>query len=187
MSLDEIGKRHGTDKASTYHNYLRLYETYFSKWRGEAINILEIGVQSGASLRAWCEYFPKASVWGVDKDQSAIQNVPVGAHGICGNTNDLSVWNSLTGRAFDIIIDDGDHSAESQEHCFRCGFPLLKAHGIYIIEDIHDNQGRILGRLVPMLSDLNDEWTSGCGNPDLGHSELLFVHFWKSLIMIGKK
>ena len=65
--LRNIGARCGADKIR--FGYLDVYHEYFSKFRDEEINILEIGGYNGASVKMWREYFPKANVIGMDVDQ----------------------------------------------------------------------------------------------------------------------
>ena len=75
-TLDEIAHREKnpelwTDKKShtpgfICHDYLRIYEREFSKWRDSEIHLLEIGVNKGASIKLWLEYFTYASIYGVD-------------------------------------------------------------------------------------------------------------------------
>ena len=72
-TLDEIGLKHGTDKASPHHNYLNFYETFMAPLREQPVCLLEIGVYKGASLATWREYFPYARIVGVDIQPSAKQ------------------------------------------------------------------------------------------------------------------
>ncbi|MFA9421225.1 MAG: hypothetical protein ACERLB_13825, partial [Gammaproteobacteria bacterium] len=54
-----------------WHHYIPIYDRYFSKYRGEKVRFLEIGVQKGGSLRMWRKYFGEdAIVYGIDIDQS---------------------------------------------------------------------------------------------------------------------
>ena len=62
LTLDQIARKHGTDKCSTCHNYCRTYEQYFGPIRAWPVRLLEIGVQTGASIKTWLEYFPHAFV-----------------------------------------------------------------------------------------------------------------------------
>jgi len=45
---------------------LRHYEEWFSPWRGEEINLIEIGIANGSSLHVWQNYFKKARIVGID-------------------------------------------------------------------------------------------------------------------------
>lgn len=70
-SLDSIGLRYGTDKASPSNDFLSFYERYFEPLRGRPIKLLEIGVMDGASLRTWRDYFPNGTIIGVDINPDA--------------------------------------------------------------------------------------------------------------------
>ncbi|HWW20445.1 MAG TPA: DUF4214 domain-containing protein, partial [Steroidobacteraceae bacterium] len=69
--LDVLGILDGVDKASLrgeIHcswDYLRHYAHALRIYRDEAINVIEIGVAAGASLKMWLRYFSRATVVGV--------------------------------------------------------------------------------------------------------------------------
>lgn len=50
-NLDAIGLFHQTDKSSIHHDYLQFYERILHSLRYEPINLIEIGVFRGSSLR----------------------------------------------------------------------------------------------------------------------------------------
>src|SRR6266576_2946332 len=64
--LDWMGIAEGTDKSSLGGDYLRHYEERFGKLRDAELNLIEIGVLDGASLRMWVKFFSKAQIVGVD-------------------------------------------------------------------------------------------------------------------------
>ena len=43
-----------------------VYEEYFSTYRNEKINLLEIGVAHSGSIRLWNDYFKDAQIYGID-------------------------------------------------------------------------------------------------------------------------
>ena len=50
-----------------WHHYIPLYDRYFSRFRGQPIRFLEIGVSEGGSLQLWRQYFgPTATIYGID-------------------------------------------------------------------------------------------------------------------------
>ena len=57
MNLIEIGKKYPSSK--NISGFIQLYEKYFTPLRDSKINILEIGVDNGDSLRIWREFFLK--------------------------------------------------------------------------------------------------------------------------------
>ncbi len=144
-TLDAIGLKHGTDKASFFHDYLNFYEIFFSPFRHKEIKILEIGVFQGASLKTWEEYFPKSQVIGADISPSAKK---FEKNRVRIELLDQSNIEELTSAAikhgpFDIIVEDGSHMWEHQTTTLRTLFPFLKDHGIYIVEDLHTNYGNL--------------------------------------------
>jgi ubiquinone/menaquinone biosynthesis C-methylase UbiE len=142
-SLDQIGLEFNTDKASSMHGYLAMYERFFSKFRYQKIKILEIGVFGGASLRTWEKYFPEAMIVGADIDVGALNyatdriKIELMDQSNIQDLIDLGVKHG----PFDIIIEDGSHFWEHQITSLRTLFPFLKNGGIYICEDLQTNFG----------------------------------------------
>jgi hypothetical protein len=143
LSLDAIGLKHGTDKASHYHDYLSFYDTLFSPRRSLPLTLLEVGVFNGASLRTWREYFPNARIIGADIAPHARR---LRRDGIDIEYMDQSNLEDLVRVAakhqpFDIIIEDGSHMWEHQKTSIKTLFPFLRAGGLYIVEDLQTNYG----------------------------------------------
>ena len=59
-----MGLKYQADKAR--NGYLDVYEKYFIPLKNKKINILEIGVHEGASIRLWREWFINAHIIGAD-------------------------------------------------------------------------------------------------------------------------
>ena len=70
MSLKEIGKKYPTNKND--YGFLDIYEKYFEPLREKKLNILEIGVDKGDSLRLWKEYFFNSKIWGLDIEKKIL-------------------------------------------------------------------------------------------------------------------
>ena len=142
-TLDVFGKRFGTDKSSTHHNYLNFYESYFAPRRYEPLKILEIGVFRGASLKTWEAYFPNAEIVGAEIDPLA-QRFQRGRIHIerldQSNIDELTRVASRQG-PFDIVVDDGSHAWEHQTVSLKTLFPFVRDDGFYIIEDMQTNYG----------------------------------------------
>ena len=127
MVLDTLFNKHGCDKSSK-HNYHRVYEKEFSHYRDKEINILEIGIFKGDSIKAWLEYFPNAHIYGIDiftriipEDIEVLSDERV--HWIRGDSLSKSivdfVQDAWHGIKFDIIIDDGKHTPEANRLSFK--------------------------------------------------------------------
>ena len=63
-NLFEIAKKFPSSKDWT--GFLKIYEKYFSEYKDKEINIMEIGVDKGKSLKLWRNYFTKAKICGID-------------------------------------------------------------------------------------------------------------------------
>ena len=143
LSLDAIGLKHGTDKASVGHDYLNYYERLFAPLRSRPLTILEIGVLNGASLRTWREYFPNARIIGADIEPFARR---FGQTGIEVEYMDQSNLEDLVRVAskyqpFDIVVEDGSHRWEHQITTLKTLFPFVRPGGLYVVEDLQTNYG----------------------------------------------
>ena len=134
MNLIEIGKKYPSSK--NISGFIQLYEKYFSSLKNSKINILEIGVEGGDSLRIWREYFTNANICGIDIDKKdfKIDNTEI----LQGDQSDKNFLKKLIDKYknFDIIIDDGSHQAKHIIASFKFLFPHLNNNGIYVIEDL---------------------------------------------------
>jgi hypothetical protein len=64
------------------------------------------------------------------------------------------MWQNIRIENFDIIIDDGLHTAEANINLFLNSFHKLRKDGIYIIEDVHFNN---IDKIQTTLSEYNPE------------------------------
>ena len=133
-SLIEIGKKYPTNKND--YGFLDIYEKYFKNLKEKKLNILEIGVDKGDSLRLWKEYFTNANICGLDIDKKdfSIEGVKI----YQGDQNDKSLLDEIAKKygKFDIIIDDGSHVSSHIINSFNHLFDHLSSNGLYIIEDL---------------------------------------------------
>jgi glycosyltransferase involved in cell wall biosynthesis/MoaA/NifB/PqqE/SkfB family radical SAM enzyme len=138
--LDEIAIRHGTDKSSAGHDYMRSYYRYFAPLRKQPLKILEIGINRGCSLRTWHEFFERAEIFAVDIDPSCRALEGGRIHVFIGDQTDPVFLRSVVdaaGGSFDIVIDDGGHLVVQQITSFDVLLPYVTPGGIYVIEDLH--------------------------------------------------
>jgi len=133
-----------SDKNS-YHSYIEdVYEEYFAEYRNKKINLLEIGVSYSGSIRLWNEYFEDANIYGIDnfscgqdhrnRSQDLIDGKIRNIKIITKNAYEKSALEDLP--QFDIIIDDGPHTLDTQLKCIELYLSKLKPGGIMFIEDI---------------------------------------------------
>ena len=124
--------RYGTDKGPRRHNYQTAYASIFSDWTPESM--LEIGVWEGASLAAWKDLFPNATLAGIELRQyetmEAAANIPV----FYGNSTNKEFIDSVVTTQYDVIIDDGDHRPDVMWKTFLNLEDKWKKY--YIFEDV---------------------------------------------------
>ena len=147
--LTKFADTYRTDKGTLEcegHSFTEFYDDYLKDWRDRELNILEIGVQTGASLLMWQSYFPKATVYGLDindvdfskyAETEEFKNIQIRK---CDATNENQVkefLNDIGNIKFDIIVDDGSHDLNHQMKSLLLFLDNTKDDGMYIIEDLH--------------------------------------------------
>lgn len=112
-----------SDKIS--HGYMPFYEALFKTLT--VSRLLEIGVQSGASIEMFRTMLPEAQICGIDVDRPPI---------------DGCIWGDATKPfagmegPWDVIIDDGSHDYNDIRASQKMLWPYLKSGGYYIVEDV---------------------------------------------------
>lgn len=136
ITQNEYINEYKTDKESRHRYCSSYYDQVFYNLKDKKLNILEIGIKNGSSLVLWNEYFKNSIIYGID-----ISN-------LIGNRLDSypriktiiqdGYRNEITSNLplFDIIIDDGPHTVESQKKFINNYFKKLNKNGKLIIEDI---------------------------------------------------
>ena len=136
-SLDEIANRHNTDKGSNLHDYCKKYEKYLKFNREEPINIMEIGVLGGSSLKMWNDYYYNSNILGIDINPDSKQHEGKNINVEIGSQNDINFLNRIANQygKFDLIIDDGSHNSSDVITSFENLFYSLNSGGVYVVED----------------------------------------------------
>jgi len=120
--------------------YAEIYERRFERLRSKAINLFELGVHRGDSLRMWRDYFESGNVVGLDLGKSELDDPSGRIRLYQGKQQDLDLLDRIAREnapeGFDIIIDDCSHMAQLSLLSFWHLFTHhLKVGGIYVIED----------------------------------------------------
>ena len=146
-----------TDK-NTVHSYLELYEKLLRPIKYKSLNVLEVGIFEGGSIKMWNDFFPNASVHGVDIIhinnvwESIRNNEKIILHTSTDAYDSNFVKKSFldSNIRFDFILDDGPHNLESMVKFIEYYSQLMTDDGILIIEDVQDyNWIDILKNQVP--------------------------------------
>ena len=131
--LAEIAERTGTDKLA--HGYCPHYEDHLRHLRNQPIELLEVGVYRGQSLRMWAEYFHAAVVIeGVDIDMGIVIEPATLDPRIELTTVDVKEF--VAERHYDVVIDDGSHESSDIVAAIDRLWPYVKLGGWYVIEDL---------------------------------------------------
>ena len=136
--LTKIGLKHETDKAY-FHLFTEFYNDYFETYTGRPINILEIGIDKGASLLTLKDFFPEASIYAIDINPDSVNlNLGNSIHKyLCSQDDFANLQKIFYGLKFDIIVEDGSHMTSHQQSSLGFFFPYLNRGGMYISEDLH--------------------------------------------------
>ena len=129
--------KHGSDK-DMHHCYGPLYDFLLGHNRDRREPILEIGIHRGASLRAWADAFPNATVHGIDINSAAtIDDHPRIVTHLLDVKDSLSLLDiAAASGPFQLIVDDGSHNINDIIIAFGVLYPFLDGDGYYVIEDI---------------------------------------------------
>jgi hypothetical protein len=137
--LCRLALEHGTDKMPRWgHAYTPYYHSLFADRRYLVRKVLEIGIDVGASLRMWRDYFPKADIYALDCDRTKLIDESRIRSRLCDQGNAFHLQEAIQwlGRDFDLILDDGSHQPEHQVLTAILLMPLLAPDVVYIIEDV---------------------------------------------------
>jgi predicted O-methyltransferase YrrM len=173
--LCEIGKKYDTDKSSQRsnvtnsrhcHPYTIFYDSLFKDIKHKSLNIAELGILEGSSLRMWQEYFTNANIYGFEYNKQFINNFKSKFNNdrICLTEIDVTSNNSIINSfanmnvKYDIIIEDTTHQFNDQIRVIKNIYPYLKEGGILIIEDIFKsyNENNYIDNLKHILCEFKD-------------------------------
>jgi hypothetical protein len=143
MSLEEIVDDSRTDKNTT-HSYLPLYQNLLISKKDTAKNVLEVGIHRGGSIKLWNDFFPNATVYGLDINNSdsvweEINNKEkiILYTSTDAYNNDIFTTNFLDKNIkCDFMLDDGPHTLESMKKFIKLYSQIMTDDGILIIEDV---------------------------------------------------
>ena len=136
--MTALADKYGTDKGSGGNLYSEVYEYFFAPIKQTARKVFEIGIDKGASIEMWRDYFPKATIYGIDIiDESRFNSGRIKTFiADQANRGDLQRFVHTYGSDFDIILDDGGHSMRQQQVSLGALFKHVRSGGYYVIEDL---------------------------------------------------
>lgn len=164
--LGALFNAYGSDK--TRHGYHYVYAAILQRSSDQKL-ILEVGLgtnnvdvvshmgangQPGASLRSFRDYCPRAQLYGADVDDGILfEDEQIKTYHV-DQRDDGSIdrlVESLPG-GFDLVIDNGLHTPDSNIRTLMLGLRLLKPGGWVVVEDIKpsaENIWQVVAKLLP--------------------------------------
>lgn len=127
-----------------WHHYFPIYEKHFSRYRNKPVNVLEIGVALGGSMKMWKKYFGEnANIYGVDIHPGCkkFEDPDNAIHVYIGDQDSPEFLRDLMDKLpqIDILIDDGGHTTSQQITTFLECYDKISDDGVYLCEDLHTN------------------------------------------------
>ena len=144
--LQRLFNLHMSDKARI-HGYHRYYDTELPP-SSRPTRLLEIGVNDGASMLAWENYYnhSRSRFYGVAYHNKKYEDLvrekvarDVRTTVFQGDQSDPAFLEYLAKQIpskVDVLIDDGSHIPSHQWRTFLALWPLVAPGGVYAIEDI---------------------------------------------------
>jgi hypothetical protein len=152
MTLQELGLKFGTDKSGhriKNKTYLDVYHKHLNFKRDDVKVLVEIGILNGSSLRMWKEYFPNATIYGIDINPECKKYEEDRINILIGDQNDDDFLNEVKNKIpqIDVLIDDGSHITQHQIKTFNYLYDNIKNDGFYIVEDLANSYEEFNGDL----------------------------------------
>jgi demethylmacrocin O-methyltransferase len=206
-TLTDLAILHQTDKWG-HHRYTPHYEERLKHLRDKTFTLLELGIggftkeaSGGNSLRMWRDYFPKATILGldiIDKSHVAGDRIEV----YTGDQTDTALLQRIADEHPDlrVVVDDGSHVSEHVRGSFAALFPLLPDGGVYAIEDTQTSywpdwggqldpraDGTTMALVKELVDGLNyEEFLLEGYEPTYTDQHVRAIHCWHNLVIIEK-
>ena len=145
--LEGLFNQHHSDKGAM-HGYHRFYNRILPD-REQPVQLLEIGVSHGGSMKAWETHFTNSAsrFFGMayapagqreTKKSLRLDSPDTRTKILYGDQSNETQLTQLAGQleSLDIIIDDGSHVPSHQWLTLMKLWPLVKPGGIFTIEDV---------------------------------------------------
>lgn len=211
QSLDLLAKESRADKGSHYHNYTEIYSQYFNSIKYLPIKFLEIGINTGNSVKLWEQFFNNAELHFIDITYDNVEYFSQRSRYHLVDQENPAALNRFIQECgdFDVILDDGGHTMRQQIVSFVNLFPHIKKGGMYIIEDLHTSywpsygggmrKGTTIEFLKGLIDDINyvGQSTSRASHLNLDPAflnklnlyqrEIESMHFYDSVVIIKKR
>ena len=176
-----------------WRHYFPIYEKHFARFVGQEVHVVEIGVHSGGSLQMWKEYFgDNVHLYGIDLRPEIHAYEDANTRVFVGDQSDPALWERFLQEVpeFDIIIDDGAHTAHHQIVTLEALLPHLRPGGVYLCEDVLPELHAFHGYIDGLARNLH---AKGPTEGTMGHRTTNFqraiasVHLYPFVVVIERR
>lgn len=139
-TLREIFYTHDDRLIHKWDHYFEIYEKYFSKYKGQEVHMLEIGISHGGSIQLWKKYFgEKLKLYSIDINPECKKFEDEQTTIFIGSQSDTVFLDDVLSKIpkLDIVLDDGGHTMQQQIVSFEKLYLNVKEGGVYLVEDTH--------------------------------------------------
>ena len=138
--LCKLAFKYGCDKCPKLdrHTYTLYYYNLLVRRKKSIKKVLEIGIDKGASLKMWRDFFPNAKIYGVDYRRDLLIRRGRIDSILCDQrrSEHLKRLIDSIGPDINLVIDDGSHRPRDQVFTCLNLMPLLNKAVTYVIEDV---------------------------------------------------
>jgi hypothetical protein len=121
-------------------HYFDIYDKHFSRYRGQKVRMLEIGIYHGGSLSMWKDYFGnRLELFGIDINPRAKTFADERTTVFIGDQSDPKFLAEVRGKmgVVDVVLDDGGHACYQQIASYKELYDIVAENGVYMVEDCH--------------------------------------------------
>jgi hypothetical protein len=140
MTIRELFYSHEGNLIHKWDHYFDIYEKHFAKYRGQKVNMLEIGISHGGSMQLWKKYFGiDAHIYAIDINPDCKKLEEENTTIFIGSQSDEHFLKRVASQLpeLDIVLDDGGHTMNQQLVSFDTLYLKVKEGGLYVVEDTH--------------------------------------------------
>lgn len=183
-------------------HYFEAYDRHFSRFRGQDVVMLEIGVSQGGSIQMWRDYFgPKLQLFAIDIDPRCQMFAEPGVEIFTGSQSDPDFLREVAAQIpdLDILLDDGGHTMRQQHVTMDVLYDKVKDGGVFACEDLvtsywvdfgggYRRRGTFIERAKGLVDSLNAFHSEQrTFQPDKYTHSMGSLHFYDSLVFIEKQ
>lgn len=202
-SLIDIFKNNTENLINKWPHYFEIYERHLACYRGSKVNILEIGIYQGGSIRMWQSYFgDQLNYYGIDINPLCKQFETKNAKIFIGSQDDDAFLDHVFDNIpeLDIVIDDGGHEMNQQRKSFLKLYDKIKPSGFYICEDLHTSywpqygggfkrKGTFIEYAKTLVDSIHAWYSKDQKNLTVDNftTSIFGIYFYDSILVVEKK